>query len=158
MRKDNHGFTLVEMVVTLTLIGILTPLIFSVLDAGIRISQRMMDANRAAVIAEIILDRVSDRISQNEELEVCLDTKDAAALCEGLFADEFYMGYEVEELHAEIEKPDQHPEVLRLDLTLKHRRSKAVHRAFRYMEIYDAQNPDEGAEADLDEIPLINDY
>ena len=80
MRNNKQGFTMVEMIVVLMLTGILLPLFSSVLGAGIRISQRMILDNQAAVIGEIVLDRITYEISSGRADEMLYeDTEEAAA-------------------------------------------------------------------------------
>lgn len=160
MRNNKQGFTMVEMIVVMMLTGILLPLFSSVLGAGIRISQRMILDNQAAVIGEIVLDRITYEISSGRADEMLYeDAEEAAAFAKTLFGDDFYMGYEVEKLTFRQEEPKLHPGLIRMDLTLREKRTGSVHRTFRYVEIYDVQNRDEGSwtDSDADEIPLIND-
>ena len=160
MRKNEKGFTMVEMIVVLMLAGILLPLLSSVLGAGLRMSQRLIMDNQAALMAEIVLDRIAYEISSGYADEMLQkDAEEASAFAKTLFADDFYMGYEVEKLTFQQEEPELHPGLIRMDLTLKEERTGSVHRTFRYVEIHDVQNQDEGSwtESDTDDIPLIND-
>lgn len=48
-----------------------------------------------------------------------------------------YMGYQIENLSFRRDDPDGHPNVVRIDLTLKHSRSGFAYTTFRYVKSYD---------------------
>ncbi|MGN0159377.1 MAG: prepilin-type N-terminal cleavage/methylation domain-containing protein [Brotaphodocola sp.] len=147
------GVTMVEMIVVMMMIGIFLPMISMVFDLEICMAERMADANRVSVISEMILERISDEISRRGLPE----QEKTAEFCEDLFLDDFYMGYEVNELTFQKEEPMLHPDVVRIDLTLMNRRSKAVYRTCRYVKMNDVQTEDEIMLIDEDAIGLQGD-
>ena len=55
----------------------------------------------------------------------------------GLFDDDFYMGFKVTALNFSREDPIQHPNVLRIDLSITDSRTGISYDAYRYAEIYE---------------------
>ena len=52
-------------------------------------------------------------------------------------------GYEIEHLSFTRDDPEEHPDVVRIDLTLKHRQSGYTYSTFRYVESSGSDQEDE---------------
>ncbi len=140
VRKDKSGMTLTEVIVSMTLITMMMTMLSTILMTGIRCHQRILTSSEMSVVSEILLFQVSNEAKQ---YGMSLDTGKWIGMT-------VHEDYRIEELQLSQEF-EEYPEIIRIDLTLLHKKSGALHRSFDYVGKDDAGTLEEA------DVSLIHD-
>ena len=119
--RNSSGFTMAELIVSFALTGIFMVSAAVVITGSVRMVRRVESASEAATVCNLILDEISGEITAGET-ECCWEVGESA-----------YMGYVIEKLEFSCPQPAQHPDVIRIDLTVKHGRTGFTYSGYCYV-------------------------
>lgn len=118
---DRRGTTLTEVIVSMTLIMMLLTMFSTVLMVGMRCQQYLFISSEMQAAADVLLYQI---IGEAEKVGMSAEQEDWIGMT-------VHEDYQVEEICLSQEF-EEYPEIIRVDLTLVHRPTGAVHHAFGY--------------------------
>lgn len=139
---EANGMTLVELIVALALTGMFAACAVMMLSSGLRLYTRIQAISDAAIVGQLLLDRIAGEISAadipvtGEGSEAIPEFLDAGQWSDRYFDERYYLGYYIENLSFSRDEPDAHPGVVRIDLTLKNSKTGFQYTAFQYTKNY----------------------
>lgn len=154
--RSSEGTTLVELIVTLALTGLFLMAAVAFMVSSLRLVWRMETASRAEAVSDLLLQKIAAEITSSggaQERMDAVDVEEGRLVIRGgrkeadwdvsqmdpdsggddwRFDDSVYSGYEIASLTLLQPRPDTHPNVIRIDLTLYNPRWKVTFSASRY--------------------------
>lgn len=169
--KDRSGITLVEVIVNLALMGILMMAAVFVITTSLRVFDRMQSLSRAMMVSNMILDQMTDELDSvmaempdeipdkildkipdkisDEIPEKIQDTIRRLQDKSRKPGSNVYLGFEIQHLVCLRPRPEEHPDVFRIDLTLYLERTGMTYETYRYVKTFQNADSDEILEEDI---------
>lgn len=155
--KDRSGITLVEVIVNLALMGIFMMAAVFVITTSLRVFDRMQSLSRAMMVSNMILDQMTDELDSvmaempdeipdkisDEIPEKIQDTIRGLQDKSRKPGSNVYLGFEIQRLVCLRPRPEEHPEVFRIDLTLYLERTGMTYETYRYVKTFQNADSDE---------------
>lgn len=139
---EADGMTLVELIVALALTGMFAVCAVMMLSSGMRLHTRIQAISDAAIVSQLLLDRIAEEISaadipaKGEGSGAIPEFLDAGQWTDRYCEERYYLGYYIENLSFSRDEPDMHPGVIRIDLTLRNSKTGFQYTAFQYTKNY----------------------
>lgn len=139
---EANGMTLVELIVALALTGMFAACAVMMLSSSLRLHTRIQAISDAVIVSHLLLDRIAEEISaadipaKGEDSTAIPEFLDAGQWTDRYCEERYYLGYYIENLSFSRDEPDMHPEVIRIDLTLKNSKTGFQYTAFQYTKNY----------------------
>lgn len=145
LRNDRKGMTLVETIAALALTGILMATVSAALGFYMRMSLQVREVSHAQLVCEEVMDVLKQEVLLYGVPE---SEEDFLLAC---FGEEVYPGYMVERLTFTRDEPENHPDVIRIELVVRNEQTGISASASDYVRLYESCMPEE------EEIPLLHD-
>lgn len=137
------GMTLVEVVTALALMVMVAAAASAVLGFGLRAGLHMQAGACAEVVCGQVLDAAAKKLGQEasdtaEFYKALASGAEVEADCtwlETIYDGELYRGFSIEKLTFCLENPEKHPDVVRIDLTLRDERTGNMVMASDYVRL-----------------------
>lgn len=162
--KDTSGITLVEVIVNFALMGMFMMAAVFVITTSLRLFDRMQSVSRAVMVSNVILDQIADELYDINELDRVDDLaeNEIPDMMQDVISElmeksrkpgsNVYLGFEIEYLTCLRPRPEECPEVFRIDLTLYLKRTGMRYETYRYVKILQNADNDEILEEDILEV------
>lgn len=156
--KETSGITLVEVIVNIALLSVFMMTAVFVITTSLRVFDRMQSLSRAVMVSNMILDQMTDeldRIADEMPDEISNEIVDEIRRLQEksrIPGSNVYLGFEIEHLDCLQPRPEEHPEVFRIDLTLYLERTGMTYETYRYVKTFQYEDSNEILEEDILEV------